>query len=166
MLWQIGLLASLACAITGSIPVSVCPTAHGTAAFFLFLLGIVYVIVFYFKITRSLLGCPSSVFADRSHLLAWQRGGLSLLIGVNLLALIIGKGHDSSSRVYAIILFRVGIVLNAMCESKGCVYYVIDLGPVLEFSIVGSLIIFINSFRYEIKGVIVTQSVTSHSIEV
>jgi hypothetical protein len=143
-LWVLGLLTAFFLALVGSVPVASAPTVHGTAAVLMVICGVLYMIFFYLKISRSLWLCAGGqIFGSSKHYFICQYIGLLLVIPVEL-----AIGITSA-------------VLSVRCSSVGCQYYVYDTLPYLEYVAFVAFLIYIESFRYEIRGIILSQSLPS-----
>jgi hypothetical protein len=132
--YWIGIACSIFLALTGSVSVGYYPNVHGTCAVLMFLTGIVVMIVYHCKVCRPFMVAAPS---QRRGLIL-QYVALSILIPFSILMLILD------------------IVVSSTCSSKSCLSYSVNITVVLEFTTVISLLLFVESFRSDLKWVTIS----------
>lgn len=126
IIWRIGTFSSVLLAVTGSIKLTLNSNLHGLVAFFMFLTQIIYMYLFYFKISKYLTNHP---YALRLQYIS--------LFSVPLVVL-----------VYV----TAGIALS-LCWTYTCRSFAVNIHVALEYAVTLAIALFIHSLRGELSGV-------------
>lgn len=154
----LSLMTSMLLSLVGSVSVAIHDAIHSVLATFMFLFGIVMMVCFHLLVCRPL--CKNaSEFVNNTAIVSSQQQqqpqppavrGLrereARMLWVQLLALFVCVPLN------ALIIIAAWIV-NRTCDSMTCTRFYVHSSPCLEYTVVLSFLLFMESFRGYMKGV-------------
>jgi hypothetical protein len=124
-MWRIGLLSSILLAVTGSIKLTLNSNLHGIIAFFMFLTQIIYMYLFYFKISKFLTSDTYTLWLQFLSLFC-----VPLVVVVYVIA---------------------GVVLS-LCWTYACRSFAVNVHVALEYAVTLAIAVFIHSLRKDLSA--------------
>ena len=133
----LGLVAAFCMGLVGSVTLTTETNLHGFAAFFMFLSGILHMLINYFRLRKFL---TVDAWTLRLH-------QISLFVCIP----------------FNILMYFIALVILITCDSYQCRGYIVDINSALEFSTALAILLYIYSFVEEIGPVDLMQVVSRHA---
>jgi hypothetical protein len=135
-LW-LGLFAAFCMSIVGSVSVAISETAHSVFAFFMFLAGILQMLIFYFRLFRYL------QFSDEEEAKLIPRILFCLFTAIP----------------FNLFIILLTVIINYTCDSTACLRVVVNLVVVVEYTTIVSLLLYFQTFAKFLEDVILLEIV-------